>query len=95
MRKSIALLVLVAATSAAGCAGIRQTDAGYTAHAECLRIFSFPIPYDDQAKAYELANTVGGGRIVSAHSTAADWTSIWGFFGNLFGFHCTSVSGTK
>jgi hypothetical protein len=36
-----------------------------------------------------------GANVVTVASTAADWTSFWGFFGNLFGFHWTSISGTK
>ena len=36
-----------------------------------------------------------GAKIENVSSSAADWTSFWGFFGNLFGFHYTQIGGTK
>ena len=91
MLKTLALLGTVLALSS--CAGIRQTDNQFTAHAESFRIVGFSIPHDDQEAARKLVPN--NATITSIHSTSADWTSISGFFGNLLWFHQTSVSGTK
>lgn len=91
MLKNFALLGTVLALSS--CAGIRQTDNQFSAHAESFRIVGFSIPHDDQKAAREMVPA--NATITSVHSTPADWTSISGFFGNLFWFHQTTVSGTK
>jgi hypothetical protein len=91
MFRNLALLGMALALSA--CAGIRQTNQQFTAHAESFRIFGLAIPRDDQAAARDLVPQ--GGKITDIYSTSADWTSVTGFFGNLLGFHETVVSGTK
>lgn len=90
--KQIATLI-VAVTILTGCSGIRQTNNQFTTHAECFRIVGIPIPADDQATARALVPK--GATITDVQSTPADWTSFWGFLGNLIGFHVTTVSGTK
>jgi hypothetical protein len=91
MKKIAALLVILAVSS--GCAGIRETNNQFTTHAECFRIVGIPIPEDDQAAARALVPK--GATITDVSSTPADWKSFWGFIGNLFWFHQTTVSGTK
>jgi hypothetical protein len=90
--KKIATL-LIAVTIFSGCAGIRQTNNQFTTHAECFRVIGIPIPADDQAAARALVPK--GATITDVTSTPADWDSFWGFIGNLFWFHQTTVSGTK
>ncbi|MEK0446691.1 MAG: hypothetical protein RLZZ399_2012 [Verrucomicrobiota bacterium] len=87
------LLTLSVAVALSACAGIRQTDNQFTTHAECVRIVGIAIPHNDQVAARELVPA--NGKITDVRSTPADWTSFAGFFGNLFGFHQTTVSGTK
>ena len=87
------LLTLSVAVALSACAGIRQTDNQFTAHAECVRIVGIAIPHNDQVAARELVPA--NGKITDVRSTPADWTSFEGFFGNLLGFHRTTVSGTK
>jgi hypothetical protein len=91
MIKNLLLLGTVVALSA--CSGIRQTNNQFTAHAESFRIVGIAIPHDDQEAARQLVPQ--GANIASIHSTPADWTSLFGFFGKLLGFHSTSISGTK
>ena len=76
-----------------GCAGMRETNNQFTTHAESFRILGHPIPHDDQAAARALVPK--GATITDVQSTPADWNSFVGFFGNLFWFHQTTVSGTK
>jgi hypothetical protein len=91
MKKIAALILAVSLLS--GCAGMRQTNNQFTTHAECFRIVGIPIPADDQAAARALVPK--GATITDIQSTPADWNSFWGFFGNLFWFHQTTISGTK
>jgi hypothetical protein len=93
LRKGLLTLSLVALIGAAGCSGVRQTSTDFAAHGECFRILGFAIPADDMQMARD--KVPAGANVVTVASTAADWTSFWGFFGNLFGFHWTSISGTK
>jgi hypothetical protein len=87
------LFLLGTAIALSACAGIRQTNNQFSTHAESFRIIGIPIPHDDQEAARDLVPQ--GGKITDIHSTPADWTSFVGFFGNLIGFHRTSISGTK
>jgi hypothetical protein len=87
------LLLLSAALAFSNCAGIRQTNNQFTTHAEAFRIAGFVFPHDDQKVARDLVPA--GGKITDIHSSAADWTSVVGVIGNIFGFHQTTVSGTK
>ena len=91
MKKIAALILAVSLLS--GCAGMRQTNNQFTTHAECFRIVGIPIPADDQAAARALVPK--GATITDIQSTPADWNSFWGFFGNLFMIHQTTISGTK
>lgn len=91
MKKIAALILAVSLLS--GCAGMRQTNNQFTTHAECFRIVGIPIPADDQAAARALVPK--GATITDVQSTPADWNSFWGFIGNLFWFHQTTISGTK
>ncbi len=93
MRKSLLTLSVATLIALAGCSGIRQTNDTFVAHAESFRIIGFAIPGDDQAAARSLVPA--GAKIENVSSTAADWTSLWGFFGNLFWFHFTEIGGTK
>jgi hypothetical protein len=77
----------------AGCSGIRESNGTFVAHAESFRIIGFAIPADDQQAAMNLVPP--GAKIESVSASAADWTSFWGFFGNLFWFHMTQIGGTK
>jgi hypothetical protein len=87
------LFLLTTAIALGACAGIRHTNNQFTTHAESFRIIGLAIPHDDQAAARELVPQ--GAKITDISSTPADWTSVRGFFGNLFSFHWTSISGTK
>jgi hypothetical protein len=77
----------------AGCSGMREANGTFTVHAESFRFFGLVIPGDDQAKATSLVPA--GAQVISVHSTPADWTSVLGVLGNLFGFHSTQISGQK
>ena len=91
--KSLKFVVVAGLFALAGCSGMRDSGSSFTTHAESFRIIGIAIPGDDQAAAMALVPT--GGHVENVSSTAADWTSIWGFLGNLVGFHCTHVGGTK
>ena len=84
VRKSLLVLCTAALIGAAGCSGVRTSDGAFVTHAESFRIIGFAIPEDDQAAAMKLVPE--GTTITNVSSTAADWTSFWGFFGNLMGF---------
>ncbi len=91
MKKAIILCTLVALMS--GCSGIRQTNNQFTTHAESFGLLGFTIPANDQEVARSLVPK--GATITDVYSTPADWTSLWGFFGSVFGFRTTVISGTK
>jgi hypothetical protein len=91
MKKLLAVVALVAALT--GCFGTRETKDTFLAHAEAFRIVGIAIPGDDMAAAR--AQVPAGANIVTISSSPADWTSVWGFLGNLFGFHATVITGTK
>ena len=93
MRKGIMTAALLGTLLLAGCAGMREGGGSFSTHAQSFRIVGISIPHDDKAAAMDLVPA--NGQITTITSTPADWTSFWGFFGNLFGFHWTSVSGTK
>lgn len=97
VRRCFALMACFALVSAIGCSGMREAGDQITVHAESFRIFGFPIPEDDQAKANMLYADKAGEypNVVTAGSTPADWTSFVGFFGNLFGFHGTVITARK
>ena len=91
--KSLTVLILAATLLTSSCAGLRETNDTFTAHAESFRIFGYSIPADDQAAARE--QVPSGATITTVNSTPADWTSFWGVLGNIFWFHRTEISGTK
>ena len=93
MKKILLLSITTALFSS--CAGIRETNNQFTAHAECVRFFGNAIPADDQAAARALVPNGPNVKITSIHSTPADWTSFFGVIGNIVGLHSTTVSGTK
>jgi hypothetical protein len=94
MNRKLALGFCALALSFVGCTGMRSEPSGmYTVHAESFRIFGFAIPGDDQEAAAKMVPA--GSTVFSSHSTAADWTSWWGFWGNILGFHRTVISGKK
>jgi hypothetical protein len=93
MTKKTLLSAALSMALLSGCAGIRETNNQFSTHAECFRVVGFPIPADDQAAARSLVPH--NGKITTIHSTPADWTSVIGGLENLFGFHMTTVSGTK
>jgi len=91
--KVLACLGIAALLLTTGCSGVRESQNTFVAHGESLRIFGFAIPEDDQQAA--LNRVPAGATITSVGASAADWTSFVGFFGNLFGFHGTSIGGVK
>ena len=94
IRRFLLALCCASLLTGVGCSGMRSADGYYTVHAESFRIFGFPIPEDDQAAAAQIvAAEFPDGKVVTTASTPADWTSFWGFFGNLFGFHSTIIAG--
>jgi len=95
MYRFVLAAVVTAMIVGTGCAGTRRTPETFYVHAESFRLFSLPLPKDDQAAAWEkYAEEVGaGGEIRTVTSTPADWTSLVGFMGNLFWFHRTTLSG--
>lgn len=96
LRKGLLTLgmLAVASAGATGCAGVRETNTDFAAHAECFRILGIAIPQDDMEAAR--AQVPAGATVVTETSWwPADWTSFTGFFGNLFMFHSTTISGTK
>ena len=93
IRKSLLVLCVAAIAGTAGCSGMRDSNNAFTTHAESFRIIGISIPHDDQSAA--MALVPAGGTVTNVSSTSADWTSFTGFFGNLMGFHWTSVGGVK
>jgi len=93
IRKSILVVAMFALVGSIGCAGVRQTNSNFSAHAESFRIFGNAIPGDDMAAA--AAQVPAGATVTSVSATPADWTSVLGVLGNVFGFHQTQISGTK
>jgi hypothetical protein len=91
--KLLACLGIAALLLTTGCSGLRESQNTFVAHGECFRIFGFAIPEDDQQAA--LDRVPAGATITTVGASPADWTSVIGFFGNLFGFHQTSISGVK
>ncbi|MEO6593924.1 MAG: hypothetical protein ABIP94_04140 [Planctomycetota bacterium] len=93
-RKSLVSVFCLTLLATASCTGMRSANGYYTVHAESFRIFGFAIPADDQEEAAKLAaEKFPGSTVTTSHSTSADWTSFWGVLGNIFGFHCTTISG--
>lgn len=90
---SKALLTGLVCLPVIACAGMRETDETFVAHAESVRILGFSIPGDDMARADELVPD--DWVVVSVRSTPADWTSLVGFLGNLLGIHQTVISARK
>jgi hypothetical protein len=93
MKKISSVVCLASLLLATSCSGVRESSGTFTAHGECLRVFGFAIPRDDQQAA--LDKVPEGATITTVGSTPADWTSFAGIFGKIIGFHSTSVSGTK
>lgn len=93
--KSTILTAIMTVALLSGCAGIRETNNQFTAHAECFRFIGNAIPADDQAAARALVPAGSKVNITNLNSTPADWTSVTGIIGNIIGFHSTTISGTK
>lgn len=93
MKGSLKVVVAAGLFALAGCSGIRESNGTFVAHAESFRIIGIAIPADDQQAALNLVPA--GAKIENVSSSAADWTSFWGFFGNLFMFNYTQIGGTK
>lgn len=91
-RRLVATVGILAMVAMVGCAGVRKTDNTFAAHASCLRVFGYPIPSDDMAAAAE--QVPDGATIKSVSASSADWTSVSGALGNIFGFHTTCIGGT-
>jgi hypothetical protein len=91
--KLITCLGITALLLTTGCSGLRESQKTFVAHGESFRIFGFVIPEDDKQAA--LDQVPDGATITSVAATPADWTSVVGVFGNLFGFHQTSIGGLK
>ena len=91
--QALACLGITALLLTTGCSGLRESQNTFVAHGESFRILGFAIPEDDQQAA--LDQVPAGATITSVGATPADWTSVAGFFGNLFGFHQTSIGGVK
>lgn len=90
---SLKVIAAVGLFALAGCSGMRESNGAFVAHAESFRIIGIAIPADDQQAA--MNQVPPGAKIENVSSTPADWTSFWGFFGNLFWFHQTQIGGTK
>lgn len=97
VRRCFMILACFALVTTVGCAGMRKAGDQVTIHAESFRIFGFAIPEDDQAKANMMYADMAGeyGDVISAGSSCADWTSISGALGNIFGFHGTTITARK
>lgn len=94
MRRILFPLCVLALLSISACSGYRTSDNGQTTvHAECVRLFGFAIPGDDQRMAADLAAQHIEGQPVTQAASPADWTSLFGIFGNIFGIHQTIMSG--
>lgn len=93
MRKGLIAAALLGGLMLTGCSGMRDGGDTFTAHGESFRIIGISIPHDDMTAASE--QVPEGATITNVNSTSADWTSLWGFFGNLFGYHYTAIGGTK
>jgi len=94
MKKTMLSALCLSAMLATSCQGYREANGHFTVHAESFRIFGFAIPSCDQDAATKLQmDKFPGATIHTQHSTAADWTSVTGVLGNIFGFHCTTISG--
>ena len=93
MKKVLTCAGIAALLLTTSCSGVRESSGTFAAHGESLRIFGFAIPSDDQQAAFD--KVPAGATITSVNASPADWTSVAGFFGNLFAFNGTSIGGTK
>jgi len=91
--KNTLFLIIVSLFIFSACAGYRETNRTFSAHAESFRIIGIPIPHDDQLAAESLVPK--GAKVTTVKSSPADWTSLLGFVNNLFGFSQTTISGLK
>jgi hypothetical protein len=89
--KKLTLALLLASLTA--CAGMREGDDTFTAHAEAFNLVGFQIPHDDYEAALELVPE--GAEVVTIRSTPADWSSLSGILNRLLGVSYTEISGTK
>jgi len=92
-RNGLLAVAAMALLCSVGCSGMRESSGTFVAHGESFRIFGFAIPEDDQQAA--LNRVPAGATINSVGSSSADWTSFWGALGNIIGFHCTKIGGTR
>jgi hypothetical protein len=93
MKSSKVILAAGLLAIAAGCSSVRESNGAFVSNAQCFRIVGFAIPEDDQQAAMNLVPA--GAKITNVSGFPADWKSFWGFFGNLFWFHWTTIGGTK
>lgn len=87
------LTLILALTSLASCAGMRQDDDTFSAHAESFNIVGLQLPGNDYEAAMDLVPE--GAEIVTIRSTPSDWASLTGILNRLLGISYTEVSGTK
>ncbi|MGR5095990.1 hypothetical protein ACPV5O_18415 [Vibrio maritimus] len=88
----VRFLFLVAYTlSIVGCAGIKQTDKVYSAHAESFNILGLQVPGKSHERAMALVPE--NGSVDSVIANENDWTSIYGVINRLFGVEYIQVSG--
>lgn len=93
MKKVLSCVGIATLLLSTSCSGVRHSSGTFVAHGEALRIFGIAIPGDDQQAAFD--KVPAGATITSVSASPADWTSFTGFFGNLFAFNGTQISGTK
>ena len=93
MKKVLTCVGIAALLATTSCSGVRHTSGTFSAHGEAFRIFGYAIPGDDQQAA--LDKVPAGATITSVSASPADWTSVVGFFGNVFAFNGTQIGGTK
>lgn len=93
MKLRLLAVAVLAVFLTAGCAGVRYDTKKrwFTAHAESFHFFGIYIPDNEMDMA--MKKVPKGAKIVTMGSTAADWESFVGFFGNLFGWGSAMISG--
>lgn len=93
MKKLLPLVGALALTLTAGCAGVRDSNGTFVAHAEAFRVIGIALPGDDQQAA--LDQVPAGATITNVNASSADWTSFFGILGNILGVSGTQIGGTK
>ena len=94
MKRFMMLMCLVGVVSLSfGCAGVRESNEGFAAHAEAFRFFTLAIPHDDFEAAWK--QVPDGASVTTVASSASDFTSVVGVLNQIFGFTSTHIGGTK